>query len=271
MNRLAKLFEGRKQARDLIVPLRFIPIVTLQLLLFAALAQGQAVSPEAQRQVLGSLTTEGDVYVDESRAPSELTIFSGESLRTGETGTALLTTDTNGSYQISPGSQVDFTGDPRYLAELKSGTISVKSMRGQGRAVVRAGNFVVVPTILNAQTVEKIERMGDGSFLITCSLGNIGIVPMGGDPGLFLEAGQSARISAKNELVALEQPNQSPSQGPNQGPNQGPSQSKGTNSPGVRSYRPLIYLGLAGGATAAIVVVATKHGANRPVVSPSSP
>jgi hypothetical protein len=269
MNRLAMLFKGRKQASDLIVALRFIPIVTLQFLLFAASAQGQAVPPEAQRQVLGSLTTDGGAYVDETPAPSELTIFSGDSLRTGETGTAQLTTETNGSYQISPRSLVEFTGDPRYLAELKSGTISVKSMRGQGRAVVRAGEFVVVPTILDSQTVAKIERMGDGSFLITCSMGNIGIVPMQGVPGLFLEAGQSARISARNELVALEQPNQSPN--PGQGPSQGPSQSKGTSSPGGRSYRPLIYVGAVGGATAVVVVLATGHGANRPVVSPSSP
>jgi hypothetical protein len=52
------------------------------------------------------LTTDGGAYVDETPAPSELTIFSGDSLRTGETGTAQLTTETNGSYQISPRSLV---------------------------------------------------------------------------------------------------------------------------------------------------------------------
>jgi hypothetical protein len=236
--------------------------MTLQFLLVASLAQAQAVSPDAQRQALGSLMTGGEVYVNESRAPSELTIFSGDSVRTGETGTAMLTTETKGSYQISAGSQVAFSGDPRYLAELKLGAISVQST-SVGRAVVRAGDFVVVPTVLNSQTVEKIEKMADGSFLVTCMLGSIGIVTLQGAQGLFVEAGKSATISANNELVAVGQPSLTP--GPTPVPNQGPAQ------PVARSYRSWIYFGLVGGGAAGVAAWAATRGSSPAVVSPAAP
>lgn len=264
MDGLAMLFGGRKRARALVKSLRFITIVTLQFFLATALAQGQAVPPDAQRQALGSLMTGGEVYVNESRAPSELTIFPGDTVRTSETGTAMLTTETKGSYQISTDSQVVFSGDPRYLAELKSGTISVQSTT-VGKAVVRAGDFVVVPTVLNSQTVEKIERMADGSFLVTCSLGSIGIVTVQGAQGLFLEAGKSATISANNELVATDQPSQAPNTNPSPAPNQGTAQPVG------RSYRTWIYIGLLGGGVAGVAVWAATRGSSPPVVSPAAP
>jgi len=208
--------------------------------------------------------TAGEVFVNESRAPSELTIFSGDSVRTGETGTAMLTTETKGSYQIAANTQVAFSGDPRYLAELKSGAISVQST-SVGRAVVRAGDFVVVPTVLNSQTVEKIERMADGSFLVTCSLGSIGIVTIQGAQGLFVEAGKSATISANNELAAVGQPSPSPTPGPAPAPNQGPAQ------PVARSYRSWVYIGLVGGGVAGVAVWAATRGSSPPVVSPAAP
>ena len=253
MNRSAILLGVRKRTRDLVTPLHFMVALSLQILLLATAAHSQAVSPDPQRQSLGSLNSVGEVFVNESRAPSELTIFSGDVVRTGETGTAILTTSGNSSFQISHQSQVVFTGDPYYFAELKLGTIFVKSLGGTGGAVVRAGNFVVVPTNRNEQTTATIERMADGSFLVTCLAGNVGVISRREAPGLFLQAGQSARISPKNELVALEKPTLAP------------IQSAG------RSHRLWIYLGLAGGGIAAGTAAALAHGGAHPPISPSSP
>src|SRR5579872_4638078 len=144
-------------SRNRFASLRLFLVLAMQVFVFAGLAHSQAAPPDSQRQGLGSFTTNGEVYVNDSRAPSELTLFGGDSVRTSSIGTALLTTSASSSYQISPSSEVAFAGDPRYTAELKSGGISVKSTSGAGRAVVRAKDFVIVPTILNSQTVYKIE------------------------------------------------------------------------------------------------------------------
>jgi hypothetical protein len=206
LKRSAILFGDRTGPRtgNLVTPLHFTAGLTLQILLLATMAHGQAVSPDRQRQSLGSLNSVGEVFVNETRAPSELTVFPGDALRTGDTGTAILTTTGGNSFQIARESQVVFTGDPRYFAELKLGAISVKSLGGTSGAVVRAGNFVVVPANRNDRTAAIIERAADGSFLVTCSAGNVEVVPLQEAPGLFLQAGQSARISAKGELAALD-------------------------------------------------------------------
>jgi hypothetical protein len=251
MCRWEMLFEVQTQTRGW-VTLRFLPIVALTSILFVVPAHGQTVSPGPQRQSIGSMNSVGEVLVNESRAPSELTIFSGDTLRTGETGTAILTTNGQGSLQISHDSQVAFTGDPRYFAELKLGTIFAKSLGGTAGTGVRAGNFVVVPTNRNELTSVTIARMTDGSFLITCSAGNVGVISLQESPGLFLQAGQSAQISPTSELVALGKPAQAP-------------QSAG------KSHRLWIYLGLAGGGIAAGAAAAIAHGGTHPPISPSSP
>ncbi len=222
-------------------------------LLVCGLAHGQAASTDPQRQSLGSLNSVGEVFVNESPAPSELTIFPNDTVRTGETGTAILTTSGNTSFQTSPLSRVVFTGDPRYFVELSSGTISVKSAAGASGAVVRAGNFVIVPTNRNERTIATINRKADGSAVIACLAGNVGVIPMQEAPGLFLEAGQSARISATGELAAVAASSPVPAPAPG------------------KSHRTLIYLGLAGGGVAAGTTAALIFRGNHQPVSPMSP
>jgi hypothetical protein len=226
--------------------------LALQFLLLATSAHGQVISPNQQRQSLGSLNSVGEVFVNESRAPSELTIFPADVLRTGETGTAILTTSGNNSFQISHQSQVVFSGDPHYFAELKLGAISVKTLGGTGGAVVRAGNFVVLPTNRNEPTTVIIERMADGSFLVTCSAGNVGVIPLQGASGLYLRAGRSARISPTGELAALNTP-------------------ASATTPSAGRNRLWIYLGLAGGGIAAGTAAAIVLGENHAPISPVSP
>jgi hypothetical protein len=227
------------------------PALLLPFLLLAASARGQVASPD-QRQSLGSLNSSGEVFVNESRAPSEVTIFPGDAVRTGETGTAILTTSGNNSFQISRQSQVVFAGDPHYFAELESGGISVKSLEGTSGAVVRAGNFAVVPTNRNERTTATIEKLADGSFVVTCSAGNVGVIPLQQAPGLFLQPGQSARISPKGELAAMDKP-----------------LSAGTQSAGRRHL--WIYLGLAGGGIAAGTAAAVVLTENHAPISPVAP
>jgi hypothetical protein len=218
-------------------------------LLLSVTARGQASMPDPQKQSLGSLTSTGDVFVNEAKAPSEVTLYAGDVVRTGDTGSAILTTSGGNSFEISRQSVVDFTGEARYLAELKAGSASVKSVGGPAGAVLRAGNFVVVPTNRNERTVVTVTKMQDGSYLLTCTAGNTGVVPLQQGQGLFLQAGQSARISVQGELAAVEAP------------------PPGTAPAGKRS-KTWIYVGLAGAGAAAGVAAAI---ATRQPVSPAAP
>lgn len=218
-------------------------------LLFSVAARGQASTPDPQKQSLGSLTNTGDVFVNEAKAPSEVTLYAGDVVRTGDTGSAILTTSGGNSFEISRQSVMDFTGEARYLAELKAGSASVKSAGGPAGAVLRAGNFVVVPTNRNERTVVTVTKMADGSYLLTCTAGNTGIVPLQQGQGLFLQAGQSARISGQGELAAVETPPPGP-------------------APAGKRSKTWIYVGLAGAGAAAGVGAAI---ATRQPVSPAAP
>lgn len=231
---------------------------TLQSLLLVSPAHAQGVSSDQQSPALGSLQSAGQVFVNESPAPSELTIFPGDVVRTGDTGTAIMTSSGGTSFQISRQSQVAFAGDTRYLAELKSGSIAEKFLGGTAAPVVRAGNFAIVPANRNEQAVVSIESAADGSYLVTCSAGNIAIFPLQGTSGLFLQAGKSARISPSGELAAVESPAPAAAQGP--------AQVAG------RNHKLWIYLGLAGGGIAGGVAAAVAtSGGNHAPISPSSP
>jgi hypothetical protein len=242
-----------KQFGNFAAALVFAGMMASSSLLLATPAAGQGAAPDAQRESLGSLNSAGEVYVNETKAPTELTIFSGDTVRTGPTGTAMLTTSAGNSFQIPAQSQVVFAGDPRYFAELKAGTISVKALGG---AAVRAGNSAVVPTNRTDRSTITIQKMADGSFLVTCSTGNVGILPMNQAPGLFLQAGQSARISAAGELSASQAP-------------AGSSGPAGTQSAG-RSRSVWIYVGLAGAGAGAAAGIALAVSGHSPV-SPSAP
>lgn len=261
LNRRAAPVAARKRNRNA-VKATFFALAFVQLTLtLPALARAQGASLDGQRQSLGSLTSSGEVHVNQSPAPSELTLYSGDSVRTGETGTATLTTPEDKSFQISRNSEVAFTEDAHYFAELKSGTIAVKSVGGSAGAVVRTGNFVVVPTNRNERTILTIESTADGAFLVTCTAGNVGILPLQGGSGLFLQAGRAARISPQGQLTAVDAaaPAVTPAS------TSAPAQSAG------RSHRLWLYLGLAGGGVAAGTAAAIAASGNHPPMSPSSP
>jgi hypothetical protein len=235
--------------------------VLLQLLalyqLSSALAYG--APQEQQRQALGSLTTVGEVYVNDTVAPSDSPIFAGDALRSAGTGSATFTWSEKGSLQIYPNTEIVFTGEPQYAAELKFGRVVMNSWYGATGLNVRAGNSVVLAVAEGEQSVSNIEAPSDGSFLVTCEAGSVGVIPLQGESGTFIQAGQSVSISAQGELSA-------PSAGP-------------ISKESVRDVRPprsyrrwiLIALGTAGAGAVAGILSSRRPGtpSNRPSASPT--
>lgn len=183
--------------------LGFIHLFALQLVLFPALAEARPGSRAQDKEPLGSLSSVGQVYVGNSVVSSESTIFAGDALRTDAMATATFTVSGKGSYEIASRSQLAFVGSQQYIAELKSGIVVMSSVSGTSGINLRIGNFIVVAVTQGEQSTSKIESVSDGSFLISCSEGSVGIVPLEGAPnGIFLQTGQSATISPQGELSA---------------------------------------------------------------------
>ena len=195
----------RKTRRALVPSLAvcFIHLVALQLILFTALANTRPASGAQEKQPLGSLSSVGQVYVSNAVVPAESTIFTGDALRTDDMATATFTLSGKGSYEIASRSQLVFTGSQQYVAELKSGIVVMSSMSGPSGINLRVGNFLVVAVTQGEQSTSKIDSAADGSFVVSCSEGSVGIVPTEGPPnGIFLQTGQSVTISPQGELSA---------------------------------------------------------------------
>ena len=241
--------------------------VLLQLLalyqLSSALAYG--APQEQQRQALGSLTTVGEVYVNNAVAPSDAPIFAGDVLRSAGTGSATFTWSGKGSLQIYPNTEIVFTGEPQYAAELKFGRVVMNSWYGATGLNVRAGNSVVLAVAEGEQSVSNIEAPSDGSFLVTCEAGSVGVIPLQGESGTFIQAGQSVSISPQGELSAM---------GPQAAPSAGPiSKESVRDVRPPRSYRRwiLIALGTAGAGAVAGILSSRHPGthSNSPSASPT--
>jgi hypothetical protein len=241
--------------------------VLLQLLalyqLSTALAYG--APQEQQRQALGSLTTVGEVHVNDAVAPSDAPIFAGDLLRSAGTGTATFTWSEQGSLQIYPNTEIVFTGEPQYAAELKFGRVVMNSWRGATGMNLRAGNSVVLAVAEGEQSVSNIEAPSDGSFLVTCEAGSVGVIPLQGGSGIFIQAGQSVSISAQGELSAM---------GPQAASSAGPiSKEPVRDVRPARSYRRwiLIALGTAGAGAVAGILSSRRPGtpSNSPSASPT--
>ena len=240
-------------------------LVVLQLLalyqLSSALAYG--APQEQQRQALGSLSTVGEVYVNDTVAPSDSPIFAGDVFRSAGTGSATFTWSEKGSLQIYPNTEIVFTGEPQYAAELKFGRVVMNSWRGATGTNLRAGNSVVLAVAEGEQSVSNIEAPSDGSFLVTCEAGSVGVIPLQGESGTFIQAGQSVSISAQGELSAM---------GPHAAPSAGPiSKEPLRDVRAPRSYRRwiLIALGTAGAGAVAGILSSRRPGTHSTSPSPS--
>jgi hypothetical protein len=242
--------------------LGFISVLVLQLALFPALAEGQPASPQ-EKQPLGSLNSVGQVYLSDAVAPATATVFTGDTVRTDQSSTATFTMSGKGSFQIASGTQLVFTGNQQYVAELKSGIVVMSSSVGASGINVRVENFAVVAVTTDRQSTAQVQGSADGSFLVRCSEGSIGIVPLAGlISGSFLQAGQSITISPQGELSGL------------------PATVSSTSSPNAPVKAATtshttrwVILGVlaAGGAAGAGIAAAESGKGNSQTVSPSSP
>lgn len=201
---------------------------------------------EQSREKPGSLTSLGEVYVDDSPVSVTSTVSSGDKIRTGESGEATLAVAGKGTLKIRPLSQVAVSGNDQYIAELEEGTVLLNSVPGSDGLIVRIGNYVVVPSVRSIATALRVTRAQDGSFLVYCSDGKIGVLTVEGKSGQLLQAGQSLTISAKSELLA-------PSAGP---------KSK------AHSHTRWILLGLAGAAGAGVAAALAHRGGTHTVTLP---
>ena len=211
-----------------------------------AVSYTRVSAQELQKEPLGSLSSTGEVYVNDSPAPADSTIFAGDTVRTGQTGSATFTMSGKGDLKVSRQSQLVFSDGSQYAAALNAGTIVLDSSSGPTGVTLRVGGFVVVPTVRDQVTSARIDGTTGGSFRISSLDGAVAVVPLEGTSGQILQSGQSVSISSRGELA----------------------------SPllaGSKSHTHWLLLGLAAaGATAGGVTAAAGH-SGRQAVSPSSP
>src|SRR5260221_1191613 len=117
-------------------------------MLFSVSGHARGASQEQQKESLGSLSRVGEVSLNDSPAPVESTIFTGDRLRTGETGLATFSVSGKGTLKILPGSEVVFPGLYQFTVEFKSGTAVLNSIVGPPRLTIRVENFVLDPSFL---------------------------------------------------------------------------------------------------------------------------
>ena len=186
--------------------LRLLTNSAMAILLTASAAHAGARTRSQEHQALGSLSSVGQVSVNNSAAPADATIFSGDVIRTGANATATFTSSAEGSFQILAGSQVAFNGGEQYAAELQAGTVVMSSQRGTQGLSTRIEGYTVVGASEGEQATSKIERAADGSVTVTCLDGSVILVPTGeGSSGVLIQSGQMVNISARGKLSAVKE------------------------------------------------------------------
>lgn len=227
----------------------FVPLFVCSLATLASPPRHQ------QKQPLGSLSTVGNVYVNGALVPTESTIFSGDAVLTGDSAVATFTMSGKGSFKLSPQTHLVFAAEPTYLAELTSGTVVMTTFAGVSGIGLKAGNFVVSPVIESQQSSSRIEKTDDGSFVVACLDGSVGVIPIGGVSGQVLRIGQSVEISANGALGVPEATSTQPP---------APPTAQKSN------HKKWIVYGIAGGGAAGVIAAVAARGSHGPAVSPSS-
>jgi hypothetical protein len=251
MNPLTQQRRGKRRAKSSAAAVTLINLTLLLLLLYALPIPSYARGPkqEQSRDPLGSLTSVGEVYLNDSPAPRESTIFSGDRIRTTETGAASFAMSGKGTLKISPFSQVVFSGDYQFTAELEAGTIVLNTITGPSGLTLRIGNYVVVSYSRKQAATLQVTRAPDGSVAVSCLDGTAGVLTLEGKVGQFLQAGQSMSVSANSYLS---------------------SNSSSTKEAGKSFHTGWLLLGVVGAGAAAASALLI-HGGAAQSISPSAP
>jgi hypothetical protein len=158
-----------------------------------------------EHRPLGSLTSTGEVYVNSVHATADMTVFTGDTMLTGADGSGTFTIGGQGSIKASANTELDFSANPLFVAELKSGMVMMSTIPGAPNMKVRAGSFVVVAETGDAdttaaQTACQIEHLADGSFQITSVSGSVGVIALEGPETVFIKAGESVSVNPSGQL-----------------------------------------------------------------------
>ena len=251
--------------------LRVMATCSAGVLLMAAGTQAGARTRSQEHQALGSLSSVGQVSVNNSAAPADATIFSGDVIHTGANATATFTSSAEGSFQILAGSQIAFNGGEQYAAELQAGTVVMSSQRGTQGLSTRIEGYTVVGASEGEQATSKIERAADGSVTVTCLDGSVILVPTGeGSSGVLIQSGQMVNISARGKLSAVKEAAAVTPPAPGQAPAPTPAPASAPASAGVSNTTKWIIAGvaIAGGAGAALALAGGHKSSS---VSPATP
>jgi hypothetical protein len=233
-------------------------IVASLLVSLPAVPTANAASSRQEHESLGSLTTVGTVYVNGAPAPGEVTIFAGDTVLTSDSGNATFTMSGKGSIKLSPQTHLAFIADARYLAELTTGTVVMTSFADSTDVTLKIGNYVVAPVIQTEQSSSRIDKTANGSFVINCLDGSVGVIPVEGANGQVLRVGQSVAISPSGELGQMQEASSNPA-----------TTTPVKKSGAATNKTPYILLGVGGAAAAGIGIALAGHKSNNSV-SPSS-
>lgn len=224
-------------------------------------------------QALGSLSTVGVVYVNGMPAPTDATVFPGDTLKTDDLGSAVFAMSGKGSFKIASNTELAFPLDPRYSAELRTGTVVMNSFNGATDISLRVGYYVVAPVIQSQQSASQIARHPDGSFTISCLEGSVGLIPLEGATGRVLQSGESVNILPSGELEVAKAPGAPPPTPTEQASAKQPTPDTTAPPPVLRKNNKNTYilLGVAGAAAVGIAAGVAGAGHGSPSVSPSVP
>jgi hypothetical protein len=211
----------------------------------------------AAAQTLGSLRATREVHLNGSPATGEQTIYPGDTVQTGADGAAALTSPGFGVLIIPAESEVTFLAAPD-LATLKRGSVEVHSSQPSKDLGIRFGTTVMHLPAPETESAGVITLRPDGSAQVSCTFGSIGLTSLGGTL-VVLHPLQSVVVSADGKV----QPVQSVPLIPN-------AQTSGPAVSGKVSPAVYVGLALAGGGTAAAILLLTRNGGHSPV-SGSSP
>jgi hypothetical protein len=251
MNPLTLERRKKRRAKSSAVAVTLINLNLFLLLLYGLPipSYGRGAQQQQPREPLGSLTGVGEVYLNGSPARGESTIFSGDRIRTGEAGAASFAMSGKGTLKISPLSQVVFSGDYQFTAELEAGTIVLNTITGPNGMTLRIGNYVVVSYSRKQSATLQVTRAPDGSVAVSCLDGTAGVLTLEGKVGQFLQAGQSMSVSANSFLSPY---------------------SSSTQESGKTLHTGWLLLGVAGAGAAAASALLI-HGGAAQSISPSGP
>jgi hypothetical protein len=168
--------------------------------LYGAQLAGQTkVSP-----AIGSLQSRGEVFVGGVPATSEVTLFPGEVIRTGDDGAANLAIRDRGLLVIAANTEIAFppgqSGGP--LASLHSGIIALRLSAKAMPTSIELGK-IALTTASNTAAAAEVEMSADASAHVRCLAGSVGLIAVKSVQPVFLKPGEEATTSADGKIAVI--------------------------------------------------------------------